>query len=345
MSTTTDMLRLGLLACLAAALLACGDSPTGTDSAGPEPYALSYPAGFPAPHIPADNPMTVAGVALGQRLFFDPILSVDSTVACASCHLPEMSFSDPEPFSHGVAGVTRRNSMSLANIAWAPSLFWDGRAPMLEAQVLMPVADPIEMGETWENVEAKLRRHPEYPALFDGAFPGQPITRDHVARAIAQFERTLISADSKYDRFLADQTTLDAAETLGLTLFFSDRGDCFHCHGTVLLTDNRFHNTGLDAAPADSGRAEVTGRDSDIGSFRAPSLRNIALTAPYMHDGRFNTLEEVLHHYDSGLHRDRRLDPLLLAAPEPRAFTGDERVALIAFLRTLTDDDFIARHR
>ena len=328
------------------ALAACGgDGPTASPATEETGYPLVIPAGFSPLPVPADNPLTVAGVGLGRRLFFDPILSVDSTVACASCHDPALAFSDAERFSRGVAGRTRRQSMSLANVGWAPSLFWDGRAPSLEAQVLEPVVDPVEMGETWQNVEAKLRRHPDYPALFAAAFPGERITRHHVARAVAQYERTLISAGSRYDRFERGEATFDVDQALGLALYFGERGDCHHCHGTSLLTDNRFHNNGLDAEAAALGRAEVTGSDADVGRFRSPSLRNVALTAPYMHDGRFATLEEVLDHYDGGMHRDARLDPLLLGQPDPRGFSDLERDALIAFLHTLTDTAFIEAHR
>ena len=285
----------GTAAALTALLLcACGDSdPTSSNDISPgTPLVVELPSRFPEMLSPADNPITVEGVALGRLLFFDPLLSADSTIACASCHLPEFAFSDTARFSRGVAGFTGRNSMSVANLAWAPSLFWDGRAASLEAQVLAPVADPVEMGETWDNVELKLRRHHDYPALFDAAFPDQLITRDLVARAIAQYERTLLSGQSRYDRFLRGEVGFNDEELLGETVFNSERGDCFHCHGTILLSDNRFHNNGLDADPSDTGRAGVTGDDADRGRFRTPTLRNIELTPPYMHDGRFATLEE-----------------------------------------------------
>ena len=279
--------------------------------------------------------MTVAGVALGRRLFFDPLLSVDSTVSCASCHQPEFAFSDPAQFSQGVAGRTDRQSMSLANLAWSGTLFWDGRAESLEAQVLQPVANPVEMGETWENVERKLARHADYPALFESAFPGRPITRDLVAQAIAQYERTLISGTSRYDRFLRGEVEFTEQEMAGWTVYGTELGDCTHCHGGILLTDNRFHNNGLDETPEDAGR--------DAGRFRTPTLRNIELTAPYMHDGRFATLAEVLQHYNTGMHRSALLDPLLLGLPQHRLSDSDQ-VALIAFMKTLTDADFVAEH-
>ncbi len=334
-------------ACIAL-LWACGsDGPTTSNAGNPRqatPLVLEVPFRFPEFSSPADNPLTVEGVALGRKLFSDPILSVDSTVSCGSCHLPEFAFSDTAQFSRGVAGRTGRNSMSIANLAWAPTLFWDGRAASLEAQVLGPVADPVEMGETWDNVELKLQEHASYPALFDSAFPGEPITRDHVARAIAQFERTLLSSQSRYDRFLRGEVGLSDDELEGERIFNTERGDCFHCHGTILFSDNRFHNNGLDADPIDAGRAGVTGADIDRGRFRTPTLRNVELTPPYMHDGRFATLDEVLEHYDGGLHRNALLDPLLLATPEQRRLTEGERAAVIAFLLTLTDTEFIEQH-
>lgn len=312
--------------------------------AGPTPYMLEVPDRFPPVLIPEDNPLTEEGVALGERLFFDPILSRDSTVACASCHDPQLAFSDARRQSLGVDGALgERNSMPLFNLAWIPSgFFWDGRAATLEAQVLEPVVDPHEMGETWENVEAKLRRHPAYPRLFMQAFDTDTITRDLVAKAIAQFERTLISADSKFDRFLRAEADLTPLEQQGFDLFFSERGDCFHCHGTRLLTDNRFHNNGLDAVPADSGLGAVTGRPADVGRFRTPSLRNVEYTAPYMHDGRFSTLGQVVEHYSTGVQPSATLDPLL-SHGRRGDFTGEEKAALVAFLKTLSDPAFVSR--
>ena len=333
-------MRTFLISAGAAALAACGGESVPGPVSGPTPYELEIPEAFPPMAVPPDNPMTEEGVALGRRLFFDPILSSDGTTSCASCHRPEFAFSDPEPVSSGVAGSTRRNSMGLANAGWSPSLFWDGRAASLEEQALQVVESPDEMGESWENVERKLRAHPEYPGEFRRAFGDVPITRDNAVRAIAQFERTLISGGSKFDRVLAGQEQFTEAEELGLDLFFSERGDCFHCHGTLLFTDGDFHNTGLDGTPADSGRVAVTGRRLDYGKFKSPSLRNVEFTAPYMHDGRLPTLEEVLDHYDTGLNRNEFLDPLLLRFREPRNFTREEREALIAFLLTLSDPEF-----
>ena len=299
------------------------------------------PAGFPAPEVPPDNPLTVEGIALGERLFADPILSVDSTIACISCHLPAHAFSDPRPLSQGVGGLTSRNSMPLFNLLWSPSFFWDGRAASLEDQALEPVQSPVEMGEDWDRVVAKLDRHPEYPALFARAFGDAPIDRQLVVQAIAQFERTLISADSKYDRWLAGQAEFTPEEERGFILFHTEEGDCFHCHVAPLFTDNEFHNNGLDLDPPDEGLAALTGKRFDRGKFKTPTLRNIEYTAPYMHDGRFQTLEEVVEHYDFGFHRIVLTDPLLLVRPNLDLIPADKR-ALVAFLKTLSDPQFYA---
>ena len=306
----------------------------------PTPYQLATPAAFPQPLIPPDNPLTVEGVKLGRRLFFDPILSVDSTIACSSCHQPDQAFSDPDPLSQGTGGITSRNSMPLFNLLWSSAFFWDGRSPSLEDQALHPVQNPIEMGETWPNVTAKLTRHPDYPQLFARAFGAvTPVDKTSIVRAIAQFERTLISADAKYDRWLAGEVEFSPEEETGFLLFHTERADCFHCHAAPLFTDNQFHNNGLDLAPPDSGLAALSGRRLDRGKFKTPTLRNIEYTAPYMHDGRFPTLEDVIEHYDNGFHRISLTDPLLLIRPNLDLNPAEKR-ALIAFLKTLSDPQF-----
>lgn len=308
----------------------------------PTPYELQIPEGFPLMEIPEDNPMTVEGVDLGRRLFFDPILSRDSTLSCSSCHLSATSFTDPAQFSVGVRGERgRRNSMALINVGYAESLFWDGRAASLEEQARDPVVDALELDEDWEHVEAKLNRHPRYPDLFEQAFGTRAATRDLAVKAIAQFERTLLSAGSRFDRVTAGVETFSDLEAEGFEIFNSERGDCFHCHGTLLLTDNRFHNNGLDANPDDLGLAEVTGRPFDRGLFKTPTLRNVEYTAPYMHDGRFATLEEVVDHYSTGVQHSSTLDPIMLQRG-PLNLTDEEKTALIAFLKTLSDPAFLS---
>ena len=309
---------------------------------GPTPYSLAIPEGFPDMVIPADNPMTEEGIALGKRLFFDPILSKDSTISCSSCHTPSSAFTDPVAFSDGVAGQTGRNSMPVINAGWMKTLFWDGRAVSLEDQALQPVENETEMGETWDNIVIKLQRPPAYPALFDAAFGSNAITNDLAVKAIAQYERTLISSNSKYDRFLAGEIDLNEQEKLGRQLFFTERADCFHCHGTRLFTDNRYHNNGLDEFYEDLGLAAITKNPADVGKFKTPTLRNIAYTAPYMHDGRFETLEEVIDFYNEGAQPSVTIDPLI--GPNRRLnLTQTEKDALITFLKTLSDPGFVGQ--
>lgn len=291
-----------------------------------------------------DNPLTREGVELGRRLFHDSILSGNRTQACASCHAQPNGFTDHglalSLGSEGVVGT--RNASSLVNLAWGRDFFWDGRAPRLEDQAKDPVADPSEMNLPWPEVLERLQAHPTYPDAFGRAFGTIEITQDRVVAAIAQFERTLISNDSRWDRKGRGEIQFTPEEARGEELFFSEVGECFHCHAPALFTDNRFHDTGLDLVPKDPGFETVTGLASDLGKFRTPTLRNVAVTGPYMHDGRFATLEEVLEHYSSGIQRSPNLDPLLGLFPPPGLSLSDQDKAdLAAFLRTLTDESFL----
>jgi cytochrome c peroxidase len=319
---------------------------------GPTPYELDIPRTFaqllPPPLIPPRNPMTVEGVALGRKLFFDPILSADGSQACASCHIPASGFTENNQFSVGIDGIFgNRNSMALFNVAWnfIDTYFWDGRARGLEGQAFGPVVNPIEMHNTWPNAAASLQADEEYPALFEAAFGTSIIDSTLVTRAIAQFERTLISGNSKFDKYLREEINLSPAEFRGLELFMTEAGDCFHCHGNPgnpLWTDNDFHNNGLDLMPADPGLAAVTGNPADHGKFKTPSLRNLVYTAPYMHDGRFATLDEVLDHYSTGVKVSPTTDPLMQFAFQGGVqLAPEEKADLKAFLLTLTDEEFI----
>ena len=322
----------------------CDDEPYVTT-----PYELQIPAGLPSmdPFIPADNPMTVEGVALGRKLFYDPLLSGDNTQACASCHLQENGFSDPRQFSEGIDGsIGNRNAMAIINLGWNQfGFFWDGREATLEDQALKPVTNPIEMNTTWPEVEAKLNAHAEYPELFKKAYDVDYIDSLTVAKAIAQFERTLISGNSKFDRYYNQQAEqLTEQELRGFVLYTTEEADCFHCHGLgAFMTDNRFHNNGMDTDfSSDEGRYLVTGDDADKGKFRTPTLRNIELTAPYMHDGRFFTLEQVVDHYSEHVQMSETLDPLMeLVGVGGAQLTQQEKEDLIAFLKTFTDTEFI----
>ena len=321
----------------------------------PQPYNLQYPSRFPQPAIPADNPLTVSGIELGRRLFYDPILSRDSTMSCASCHNQQLSFADGSNLSIGIRGLPgTRSSMPLINLAFnVKGFFWDGRAATLEEQALLPIEDHLEMDDTWENVAAKLRRHPTYPAYFRQAFGIErksEITPELAVKAIAQFERTLVSFNSRFDRIVWDQQGWPTdAEQRGRDLFFvefasptQDHPGCSHCHGSSLFTENNYFNNGItfvnDLADfPDKGRGGFNGNIFDNGKFRTPTLRNIALTAPYMHDGRFATLEEVLDHYATGGHGVINED----ANIQPFSLTQRDKEDLIAFLNMLTDTAFI----
>lgn len=312
----------------------------------PKPYELTLPRHASRPPLPADNPLIEARVNLGRELFHEPALSRNNALSCVNCHQPDQAFSDRRRFSRGVEGrLGRRQSMPLFNLAWKESFFWDGRATTLREQVLLPIQDHLEMDANLEDVVEKLWLDPRYPALFAEAFGDGDITPQHIGLALENYLLTLLSLDSKYDRALKGQSMLSAEEKRGRDLFFTEsnprlgkRGaDCFQCHGGALFTDHAFHNNGL--APTDDlGREAVTNNAADRHKFSTPSLRNVAFTAPYMHDGRFRTLEEVVDHYNEGVHPSGTLDPKL-AKNSGRGLdlSREEQRALIAFLRTLSD--------
>ncbi len=335
---------------------------SGTDltaiSYTPQDYDLQIPAGFPQMEIPSDNPLTVDGVQLGHFLFFDPILSADSTMSCASCHLPEAGFTDNQAVSTGVAGIAgKRSSMSLLNIGFFnKGLFWDGRVATLEEQALLPIEDPIELHEDWPNVVSKFQNSPFYQEWFRKAFGienSDEITKELAVKAIAQYERTLISANSKFDKIFYQNdpsVIIEDDEYNGYIMFFDDayagafvEAECGHCHNMPLFTTNDYFNNGIDSVStyedfADVGLGAVTGAQLDIGKFRAPSLRNIEFTAPYMHDGRFETLEEVMDHYNSGGHNFINTDPLI----KEIGLSEVQKQDIIAFLKMLSDTTYLS---
>ena len=358
-------------------LLSCssGDSVSGSsDPPVPPPTPLDLDVSiepnrqyiwYPMP-IPPENPTTVEGAALGRRLFFDPILSSDDQVSCATCHDPAFAFSGgPVRFSTGVGGqVGQFNSPALINLGWTSAdpyrfyfdekpfaLFWDGHAESLEDQAREPVASPVEMNLPWPEAEAKVRADPVYPGLFRAAFGDASVTQDRIVKALAQFQRTLRSYNSKWDRLmqgrLEEGEVWTELEALGYVLFMGEEGDCFHCHGTDLAlfvsvsSSGLFNNNGLDSSP-EPGLMAVTGEPRHEGKFRVPTLRNIEYTAPYMHDGRFATLDEVLQHYSHGVATDSpNLDTNLKARAETGPFTAEEMEALKAFLLMLSDPGFL----
>ena len=303
-------------------------------------YEFDLPAHFPDPtlYIDSENIPTVAKVELGRRLFFDPILSSDGTISCASCHLPDQSFADPRPLSIGVNGkVGKRNAPALVNVMYGQSFFWHGSTPSLERQVLFPIEDSTEMNSSFPEVLAKINQHPEYPSLFREAFGTEP-NPDALTDAIASFERSLVSSNAPYDRYLeGDTTALNQSQLRGMTLFFGEKAECFHCHAGFNFTDESFKNNGLYEAYQDPGRWEVTGSRSDLGKFKVPTLRNIEFTAPYMHDGSIGSLEEVMDHYASGGKNHPNKSVLI------RRFilSEQEKEDLINFLKALSDPSFL----
>ena len=315
----------------------------------PTPHEVTVPVGFPPLPVPPDNQLTDEGIDLGRHLFYDPILSVDGSMACADCHLPTGGFTDNAPISDGVGGVLGfRSSMTIINSAYyLNGLFWDGRIQELEEQALLPVEDPTELMHQWGDVEVDLQNHSEYPEMFRKAFGivnTSEITKELAAKAIAQFERSVVSAgNSKYDRVVGLQDFFTEEEQNGFDMFFDAAGllpdaECGHCHNAPLFTTNEYFNNGLDAVESlfdfeDPGLGAVTGNEFDYGKFRAPTLRNIEFTAPYMHDGRFETLEEVIDHYNSGGHFALNRDPLI----EPLGLSEENKADLLAFLLTLSD--------
>jgi len=319
--------------------------------AGTQPFPLRIAQRLPKPPLPADNPLTVEGVGLGRRLFFEKRLSRDDSVACAGCHLPEQAFTDgPRRFSLGVDNkVGTRNAMSLHNLIWADSFFWDGRARRLREQALVPIADPVEMDLPLVVALENLRTDPDYPGLFARAFGSPGIDAPRLGLAFEQFLISLISQNAKFDRAVRGEVEFTTQEKRGFELFVTEndpaRGlsgaDCFHCHGGSLFTNHRFANNGLDREFRDAGRFQVTGDEADRGKFKTPSLRNVELTAPYMHDGRFATLEEVVEHYDNGVQSSATLDPNLAKhLPSGLKLSDADKAALVAFLNALTERGF-----
>jgi cytochrome c peroxidase len=345
-------------------ILSCGEmkpvNPTVDDTDlsqitySPTPITLKRPQGFTEMSIPADNLMTTEGIELGRRLFYDPILSRDSSMSCSSCHLPNGAFTDNKALSTGIDGKAgTRSAMSLENVGFVKSgLFWDGGTKTLEEQALLPVEDPIEMHHVWEKVEEILRGHKDYPTYFRKAFGIKnktEITKMLAVKALAQFERSLISGNAKIDKILRKEEVFTDEEFNGFLLFFNDDpkkdAQCGHCHGAPFYGSNEFFNNGLDSVKTlndfkDKGLGRITGKQFDMGKFRTPSLRNIEFTAPYMHDGRFKTLDEVMNHYASGGHLADNISPFIPLIKEIK-MTARQKTEIIAFMKTLSDTSFM----
>lgn len=352
--------RLILLLGLAFAVFSCEsetETPPGTtplEMEAPELFGGKVPS-------PEDNPMTVEGVKLGRMLFYEKRLSATNTMSCGTCHQQKFAFSDGgKAVSHGITGAPgTRNAMALINLAWSTSYNWDGSKKTLEEQARVPMESPIEMHQGMNRAANKLQNTSTYPPLFLKAFGSEVITEENILKALGQFERTLVSWNSKYDQFNNGTVRLTADEEAGRKLFFTPHplmtgtplvartANCFDCHGGANFSRQLITNNGLDMTFADKGLGGITGLEKDNGKFKAPSLRNIALTAPYMHDGRFKTLEDVLQHYNHGVQKNspglhiEMMTSNTGVAQDQLGLTPTEVNQVIAFLKTLTDTSFV----
>lgn len=353
--------RCCIVAILCVCLQGCNKAPTPLEN-------FKAPFYYGPFELPSDNLLNQESVILGRKLFYETKLSLNNKISCASCHQQAKAFTDGHAFAIGVSGnPIRKSSMSLNNLLWGPRhFFWDGRSATLEEQALIPIQNPEEMGLTLTDAIAKLKELDGYPLLFKDAFGSDEITAEKIAKALASFQRTLISQNSKYDKFLKGELKFSDEELLGKQLFSIHPdpeiglrgGNCGDCHSQFLTSGfstgfDGFKNNGLDSdEKLEEGLAAVTKNKADRGKFKVPSLRNIALTAPYMHDGRFKTLEEVLDHYDRQIQNSSSLDPLMKETSNNKKInqhklgfymTEKEKKAIIAFLKTLTDEEFITK--
>lgn len=304
------------------------------------PMYFDIPKGFPEPiYNFKNNPLSKEGFELGRKLFYDPILSKDSTISCASCHLQQTGFAHVDhDLSHGIEGrIGTRNALTLQNLAWSSTFMYDGGVNNLDVQAILPITSHMEMDETFDNVVAKLQKTNDYPILFENAFGTQKITGQFTLKALSQFVVCLTSANSKYDKVTRGEAVFSEMEQKGYVLF---KNNCASCHTEPLLTSKEFKNNGLpiDETLNDYGRMLVTQSKKDALKFKVPTLRNIEFTFPYMHDGRFKNLNEVLKHYNS---LDKKSNTLSNELKKSKILSDNERTELIAFLKTLTDSEFL----
>lgn len=325
------------------------------DTNRPTPYVIKTNEAFPELNLPVDNPLTKEGVLLGRMLFYDPIMSKDSSVSCATCHRLDIAFTDGAKVSKGIRGqILNRNSMPLFNLMWHNKFFWDGRATTLREQVLIPIQAHNEMDMNLFNLVQALKGSERYRNQFQGAFPDKEITPELVSKALEQFLVSVVSFNAPIDqlKFRSDTLNVISESALrGLKLFLqpieNGGADCFHCHSNLPFFGNNsssgsMANNGLDVAFADNGFFNVTGREADKGKFKIPSLRNVELTAPYMHDGRFDNLEEVLDFYSSGVNMNSpNLDINILSHNAQLNLTQQQKDDIIEFLKTLTDMSYV----
>jgi cytochrome c peroxidase len=312
-----------------------------------KPVVIPTPLGLPPVPIPKDNPPTAETIALGRKLYYDPALSLDGSVSCATCHAEGLGFSDGRPVSLGVSHKTgTRNALTVINSAYSDLQFWDGRAPTLEKQAEGPMANPVEMAHSLEGVVRKLQANASYRDEFKKAWGTDQITIETVTKSIASFERTIVSGNSPFDKFYygKDKSALSESAQRGLGVFKDPKkGNCAVCHTIgpkfALFTDNQFHNIGvgadMDGKFVDAGRYSQTKDEADMGRFKTPTLRNIAQTAPYMHDGSLKTLKDTVDHYIGGGNSNPHLDKEMHALD---FLTAEERADLLAFLNSLTGE-------
>lgn len=320
-----------------------------TPLASNTPYELEF-GSLPVPKIPEDNKLTNEGVQLGRMLFYETMLSKDNSISCGSCHNQKTAFSDTLRLSKGVGGsLGKRQAMGVFNMLWnSNEFFWDGRAHLLRNQSLMPIQDNLEMKETLENVINKLTMSELYTSQFNQVFGSAEVTSERISLALEQFMNSIVSSNSKYDDYVAGKATLTTVEERGKFLFFTEYNpsfpnasgaDCQHCHGGANFENDKYMNNGIDdnTSLTDVGRQAVTNNPNDKGKFKVPSLRNVELTPPYMHDGRFKTLEEVVNHYNL-VTNSTNLDPAFRQQlPNGLQLNNSDKAALVAFLKTLTD--------
>lgn len=314
------------------------------------PYVISLPNNFPEPDIPSDNPMTIKGVELGRMLFYDPILSSGDVMSCNTCHKQENAFTINTTTSSSMSNNTQveRNIMPLFNLAWETDFSWDGRKTSLEDKILGTMHNPFSFNISWGDILGKLNTHADYPKKFHETFGEKKIKQNMVIKALAQFLRSIVSGNSKWDQFLLGQYSPTQSELMGFDLFSTEQGDCFHCHphSNPFFTDHIFRNNGLDTSSTlygypDLGYGYTTSYEYDNGKFRSVSLRNIEFTAPYMHDGRFSSLEEVIEHYNSGGHYSPTVDANMKYTDDGLYLSETQKTALLDFLKMLSDNSFI----
>ncbi len=353
--------QVGVVFCFTMVIGACSKSPT--------PYSWNLPHNIPPPPVPADNPLTEESIILGEKLFFDKGLSANNTISCSSCHDPEHAFAEPKTVSVGANGdALNRNALALVNVAYNASFTWaHNNLESIEKQLMIPLFNehPVEMGVTG-NEKRILKRFEgsEYRALFEAAYGDDTPNLNNILKALASYVRSLVSFNSAFDNYAyaQDDDALTPQQLEGLNLFFSERTECFHCHGGLNFTQSSkhsfqpftaqpFHNTGLynedgkgSYPESDMGLYSVTHNKDDMGKFRAPTLRNVALTAPYMHDGSIATLDEVIEFYARGGNVAESPNPYRSSFIKSFAITEEEKAALVAFLQSLTDEEFVKTH-